>query len=114
MSKRADHVEAVAQGTGSMPGESPERTGGLPPEAGPFAPPRPSAPGESEDRFRSLLRFSSDWYWEQDENFRFTANLRGFPERPGIRARQLRRQDALGDAVLRRQRGAVAGAQGRC
>ena len=41
---------------------------------------------ESEDRFRSLLRFSYDWYWEQDENFRFTANLRGFPERPGIRA----------------------------
>jgi len=40
---------------------------------------------ESDDRFLSLLRFSSDWYWEQDENFRFTANLRGFPERPGIR-----------------------------
>jgi PAS domain S-box-containing protein len=41
--------------------------------------------GESDERFRSLLRFSSDWYWEQDENLRFTANRRGFPERPGIR-----------------------------
>ena len=27
---------------------------------------------ESEERFRSLVALSSDWYWEQDENFRFT------------------------------------------
>ncbi len=27
---------------------------------------------ESEERFRSLTGLSSDWYWEQDENFRFT------------------------------------------
>lgn len=27
---------------------------------------------ESEARFRSLTELSSDWYWEQDENFRFT------------------------------------------
>jgi diguanylate cyclase (GGDEF)-like protein/PAS domain S-box-containing protein len=26
----------------------------------------------SEERFRSLTALSSDWYWEQDENFRFT------------------------------------------
>ena len=26
---------------------------------------------ESETRFRSLTELSSDWYWEQDENFRF-------------------------------------------
>jgi PAS domain S-box-containing protein len=26
---------------------------------------------ESEERFRGLTRLSSDWYWEQDENFRF-------------------------------------------
>jgi diguanylate cyclase (GGDEF)-like protein/PAS domain S-box-containing protein len=26
----------------------------------------------SEERFRSLTELSSDWYWEQDENFRFT------------------------------------------
>lgn len=27
---------------------------------------------ESEERFRSLTELSSDWYWEQDEDFRFT------------------------------------------
>ncbi len=27
---------------------------------------------ESEERFRSLSKLSSDWYWEQDEEFRFT------------------------------------------
>ena len=27
---------------------------------------------ESEQRFRSLLEMSSDWYWEQDDQFRFT------------------------------------------
>ena len=27
----------------------------------------------SEERFRSLTMLSSDWYWEQDEQFRFTA-----------------------------------------
>ncbi len=27
---------------------------------------------ESEERFRSLTQLSSDWYWEQDEEFRFT------------------------------------------
>ena len=26
---------------------------------------------ESEERFRALTLLSSDWYWEQDENFRF-------------------------------------------
>ena len=26
---------------------------------------------QSEERFRSLTRLSSDWYWEQDSNFRF-------------------------------------------
>ena len=28
---------------------------------------------ESEARFRSLTRLSSDWYWEQDAEFRFTS-----------------------------------------
>lgn len=28
---------------------------------------------QSEARFRSLVELSSDWYWEQDENFHFTA-----------------------------------------
>jgi len=27
---------------------------------------------ESEERFRGLTELSSDWYWEQDENLRFT------------------------------------------
>ena len=27
---------------------------------------------QSEERFRALTELSSDWYWEQDENFRFT------------------------------------------
>ena len=27
---------------------------------------------ESEERFRALVELSSDWYWEQDENLRFT------------------------------------------
>jgi diguanylate cyclase (GGDEF)-like protein/PAS domain S-box-containing protein len=29
--------------------------------------------GESEARFRDLTALSSDWYWEQDENYRFTS-----------------------------------------
>ncbi|SDG35936.1 MULTISPECIES: EAL domain-containing protein [unclassified Duganella] len=33
---------------------------------------------ESEHRFRRLLALSSDWYWEQDEQFRFTNITGGF------------------------------------
>ncbi len=29
--------------------------------------------GESDARFRDLTALSSDWYWEQDENYRFTS-----------------------------------------
>jgi diguanylate cyclase (GGDEF)-like protein/PAS domain S-box-containing protein len=83
LSKRADQIEAALRSAGPLPDESPAPAGRPVPEAGAFA---AATQAESEDRFRSLLRFSSDWYWEQDENFRFTANLRGFPERPGIRA----------------------------
>ena len=32
---------------------------------------------ESETRFRSLAEMSTDWYWEQDTNFRFTLMSRG-------------------------------------
>lgn len=32
---------------------------------------------ESEDRFRSLTELSTDWYWEQDHNFRFTLMSQG-------------------------------------
>ena len=35
--------------------------------------------GESEARFRSLTQLSSDWYWEQDDQFRFTR----YEGRPG-------------------------------
>ncbi|TAM43584.1 MAG: PAS domain S-box protein [Gammaproteobacteria bacterium] len=31
---------------------------------------------ESEERFRSLTELSSDWYWEQDANYRFTVITR--------------------------------------
>jgi PAS domain S-box-containing protein len=40
---------------------------------------------ESEERFRALTALSSDWFWEQDENFRFvevageSTNASGYP-----------------------------------
>jgi len=39
---------------------------------------------ESEARFRSLTALSSDWYWEQDEHFRFTLVSRGIQDSIGI------------------------------
>ena len=36
---------------------------------------------ESEARFRSLTDLSSDWYWEQDEELRFTYVSPGFSQR---------------------------------
>jgi PAS domain S-box-containing protein len=39
---------------------------------------------ESEARFRSLTGLSSDWYWEQDEEFRLTFMSGRFVERTGI------------------------------
>src|SRR5262245_10885199 len=42
---------------------------------------------ESEERFRSLTELSSDWYWEQDSEFRFTTvvghNPTGFEHMTG-------------------------------
>jgi diguanylate cyclase (GGDEF)-like protein/PAS domain S-box-containing protein len=35
----------------------------------------------SEERFRSLTELSSDWYWEQDEELRFTYVSLGYAER---------------------------------
>lgn len=32
---------------------------------------------QSEKRFRSLMMLSSDWYWEQDENFRYVSSIGG-------------------------------------
>jgi PAS domain S-box-containing protein len=39
---------------------------------------------QSEERFRSLTALSSDWYWEQDEQFRLTFLSSRFVERTGI------------------------------
>jgi PAS domain S-box-containing protein len=39
---------------------------------------------QSEARFRSLTGLSSDWYWEQDEEFRLTFMSSRFAERTGI------------------------------
>jgi diguanylate cyclase (GGDEF)-like protein/PAS domain S-box-containing protein len=36
---------------------------------------------DSEQRFRRLLALSSDWYWEQDSQFRFTNITAGFFEK---------------------------------
>ena len=38
---------------------------------------------ESETRFRELTELSSDWYWEQDENLRFTFFSEGFLRKGG-------------------------------
>ncbi len=40
--------------------------------------------GESEARFRSLTALSSDWYWQQDEYFRFVYFSVGFGEKGGV------------------------------
>ncbi|HWA12313.1 MAG TPA: PAS domain S-box protein [Burkholderiales bacterium] len=48
---------------------------------------------ESEERFRSLTVLSSDWYWEQDEQFRFTVQSGGLEVAMGIKPEQ-----ALGKA----------------
>jgi diguanylate cyclase (GGDEF)-like protein/PAS domain S-box-containing protein len=40
---------------------------------------------DSEARFRSLCELSSDWYWEQDHNFRFTSRSGGQPHHAALR-----------------------------
>jgi PAS domain S-box-containing protein len=39
---------------------------------------------DSEERFRSLTQLSSDWYWEQDAEFRFTSLSRGVEQAIGV------------------------------
>jgi PAS domain S-box-containing protein len=39
---------------------------------------------EAEARFRSLIQLSSDWYWEQDEELRFTMLSDGMTEKVGV------------------------------
>jgi len=43
---------------------------------------------ESEERFRNLTALSSDWYWEQDRDFRFVEMRGEHIERIGIRREQ--------------------------
>lgn len=40
---------------------------------------------ESEERFRALTALSSDWFWEQDENFRFVEVSGEAPTASGVR-----------------------------
>jgi diguanylate cyclase (GGDEF)-like protein/PAS domain S-box-containing protein len=42
---------------------------------------------DSEARFRDLTELSSDWYWEQDEHFRFTVVSSEITTKAGISAR---------------------------
>jgi diguanylate cyclase (GGDEF)-like protein/PAS domain S-box-containing protein len=44
---------------------------------------------ESEQRFRQLVSMSSDWYWEQDEHYRFTTITGGFGEKAGLASERL-------------------------
>ena len=44
---------------------------------------------ESEQRFRQLVAMSSDWYWEQDHNFRFTSITGDFASKAGIAVERL-------------------------
>src|SRR4030095_9337813 len=45
---------------------------------------RTAALAASEDRFRSFTSLGSDWYWEQDATFRFTAISANFEEVTGV------------------------------
>ncbi|MEZ5614365.1 MAG: PAS domain S-box protein [Rhodocyclaceae bacterium] len=47
-----------------------------------------AAAGESAERFRELLDLSSDWYWEQDAQLRFTGMSGGVVNKGGFRIDQ--------------------------
>ena len=47
---------------------------------------------ESEAKFRSLLGLLTDWYWEQDENLRFSYVSEGYERQTGLKA-----SDSLGE-----------------
>ena len=44
---------------------------------------------QSEQRFRQLVSMSSDWYWEQDRELRFTMVTGGFTEKAGVAVESL-------------------------
>jgi hypothetical protein len=51
--------------------------------------PNLSAASQDEERFNFHLELSSEWYWEQDESYRFTLIKGESFERAGIDPRQL-------------------------
>ena len=74
--------------------------------------------GRSESRFRSLLALSSDWYWEQDEDLRFTEVSGMDPERDRLGVAQFlgrtgfdHEQLEVGEADLARYKELTAGRQ---
>ena len=59
---------------------------------------------ETAERFRGLTALSSDWYWEQDENLRFTYVSDGYDDRAGLSGDASSRQDPLRDRQRRSSR----------
>ena len=60
------------------------RPGGEAPPRADEAPPRADeAAQRSETQFRGLTELSADWYWEQDQHYRFTFISNGFNEKTG-------------------------------
>lgn len=53
---------------------------------------------ESEARYRSLTELASDWYWEQDENMKFTKVSGPVLEMLGIQVESLADEVNLGDS----------------
>jgi hypothetical protein len=56
---------------------------------GPKGPSGPRAPLEAQQRLESILALSGEWYWEQDENLRFTQFFGRTPAKAGGDARSL-------------------------
>src|SRR5689334_13473030 len=56
-------------------------------------PKKPDDPGGAlrlaEERFESLIGLSSDWYWEQDDSFRFTVVMGSHLEASGVDAKRV-------------------------
>ena len=53
---------------------------------------------ESEARYRSLTELASDWYWEQDENMKFTKVSGPVLEMLGIKVDGLIEGSSMNDA----------------
>lgn len=65
-----------------------------------------------EERLKALLELSSEWYWEQDEHYRFT-RITGAARKSGVRPERLCRDGAPGPwRMAGRGRRQVGQAQG--